>query len=93
MKHLEFIEAFRQLSYADKERTISELGAEFESQRVQTTLPEQVGGIVECGKEAEMALKGRLAADTVLITDENRAYNAVKRKNQSIIQGCNQISS
>ena len=34
MKHLEFIEAFRQLSYADKERTISELGAEFESQRV-----------------------------------------------------------
>ena len=244
MKHLEFIEAFRQLSYADKERTIAELGAEWESQRglmaelslqieqsrpgsmicphcnsvktirrgivkdveqftckdckkhfrgsygtalfriqrkdkwqgylrlmeqgysikkaakelgisiqtsfnwrhkilasLQTTLPDQVGGIVECdelqltesakgkrnidrkprkrgsdghkhnsgkvsvitaisrnkglitavvgskkidGKEAEMALGGRLEANTVLITDENRAYNAVKRKNQGI---------
>src|SRR3984957_3683687 len=244
MKHLEFIEAFRQLSFADKERTISELGAEWESQRglmaeislqlehsrpgsmkcphcdsiktirrgilkgveqftckgckkhfrgsygtalfrirrkdkwqgylrlmeqgypikkaaeelgisiqtsfdwrhkilasLQTTLPQQIGGIVECdefqltesdkgerhigrkprkrgsdghkhnsnkvsvitavsredgtitavvdakkidGKEAAQALGERLEAETVLITDENRAYNAVSKKNKSI---------
>ena len=32
------------------------------------------------GQEAELALAGRLADNTVLITDENTAYNAVKRK-------------
>jgi transposase-like protein len=36
------------------------------------------------GKEAVEALNGRLEADTVLVTDENRAYNAVKRENQNI---------
>jgi transposase-like protein len=36
------------------------------------------------GKEAEKALEGRLEANTVLITDENSAYNAVSRKNKSI---------
>lgn len=35
-------------------------------------------------KEAEQALASRLEADTVLITDENRAYNAVAKKNKGI---------
>jgi transposase-like protein len=108
---------------------------------LQTTLPEQIGGIVECdefqltesdkgqkhidrkprkrgseghkhnsgkisvitaisrdsgtitavvdakkidGKEAAQALRGRLSAGTVLITDENRAYNAVGKQNKGI---------
>ena len=108
---------------------------------LQTTLPQQIGGIVECdefqltesdkgqkhidrkprkrgsdghkhesdkvsvitavsrkngtitavvdakkidGKEAAQALSERLEAETVLITDENRAYNVVSRKNKSI---------
>ncbi len=36
------------------------------------------------GKEAQKALEGRLQDGTVLITDENTAYNEVKRKQLSI---------
>lgn len=37
------------------------------------------------GKEAVKALEGRLEPNTVLITDEDGAYNAISRKNKQII--------